>query len=82
VRFLKSIQTDEYRVGGGLERERAVGVDDDGEKANVMGVFNDVLDTALSLAPEERLTSMKVQTPSALLVEGVRGGGDFLEAQM
>ena len=82
VRFLKSIQADKHRVGGCLERKRAVGIDDDGKEADVVSIVNDFFDTVSFVAPEKRFASMKVQTPSALLIVRVNDAGDFLETQM
>lgn len=47
-----------------------------------MGVVDNIFKAVLSIVPDKRFATLKVEATTTFLVEGVRRSNDFLKAQV
>lgn len=78
----KPIDTDEHGIGRRAKGKRAIGIDDDGQVPEAVGVVDDVVKPVGPVLPEERFPAFQVEATAAFTVEGVDRGLHFPETKV
>lgn len=80
--LLKPIEADKHSISGCVNRESAIRIDDNREEAKSMSIVDNVLKGIFTILPDKGFTTLKVETTTTRLVEGVDGSDSLPKAQV